>query len=58
MYLRVPKFLDDQNLKFVDELVASSRFIDGTATTGRPTKAAKKNLQIDFTEHPQRDQLM
>lgn len=58
MYLRVPKFLNDKNLKFVDELIANSQFIDGTATTGGPTKAAKRNLQIDFTAHPQRDQLM
>ena len=48
MYLRVPKFLNDQNLKLVDELIASSQFIDGMATTGGPTIAAKKNLQIDF----------
>jgi len=58
MYLRVPKFLNDQNLKLVDELIASSQFVDGTATTGGPTKSAKKNLQIDFSQHPQRDQFL
>lgn len=58
MYLRVPKFLNDQNLKLVDELIASSQFIDGAATTGGPTKAAKKNLQVDFSQNPQRDQLL
>ena len=57
MYLRVPKFLSDGNLKLVDELIASSQFIDGTATTDGPIKAAKKNLQIDFSQHPSREQL-
>ncbi|MBL4572417.1 MAG: Fe2+-dependent dioxygenase [Gammaproteobacteria bacterium] len=58
MYLRVPKFLNDQNLKLVDELVASSQFVDGTTTTGGPTKSVKKNLQIDLSQHPQRDQFL
>ena len=58
MYLRIPKFLNDQSLTFVDELIARSQFIDGAATTGAPTKAAKRNLQIDFAQHPQRDQFM
>lgn len=58
MYLRIPKFLSDQNLKLVDELIAGGQFTDGAATTGGPTKSAKKNLQIDFTVHPQRDQFL
>ncbi len=58
MYLRVPKFLNDQNLKLVDELIAGSQFTDGASTTGGPTKTAKKNLQIDFAQHPQRDQFL
>lgn len=58
MYLRVPKFLNDENLKLVDELVAGGQFTDGAATTGGPTKSAKKNLQIDFSQHPQRDQFL
>jgi PKHD-type hydroxylase len=57
MYLRVPKFLNAENLKLIDEIVAGSNFVDGAATTGGPTKAVKKNLQIDFSQHPQRDQL-
>ena len=58
MYLRVPKFLNDQNLKLVDELIAGGQFTDGAATTGGPTKSAKRNLQIDFAAHPQRDQFL
>jgi PKHD-type hydroxylase len=58
MYLRFPKFLNDQNLKLVDELIAGSQFTDGAATTGGPTKGVKKNLQIDFAAHPQRDQFL
>tara|TARA_B110000858_G_C17810077_1_gene480675 strand:- start:11518 stop:12195 length:678 start_codon:yes stop_codon:yes gene_type:complete len=58
MYLRVPNFLNDQNLKLVDELITSGQFTDGAATTGGPTKAAKKNLQVDFSQHPKRDQFL
>ncbi|PCI79549.1 MAG: Fe2+-dependent dioxygenase [SAR86 cluster bacterium] len=58
MYLRVPKFLNDQNLKLVDELIAGGQFTDGAATTGGPTKSVKKNLQIDLVQHPQRDQFL
>jgi len=58
MYLRVPKFLNNENLKLVDELIAGGQFTDGAATTGGPTKSVKKNLQIDFAQHPQRDQLL
>jgi len=58
MYLRVPKFLNDQNLKLLGELIAGGQFIDGSATIGGPTKSAKNNLQIDFTAHPQRDQFL
>ena len=58
MYLRIPKLLDDEALKLVDEIIAGGHFTDGAATTGAPTKAVKKNLQINFAEHPQRDQFM
>lgn len=58
MYLRIPNFLNEENLKVVDEIITSSEFVDGSATTGGPTKAVKKNLQIDFTKHPDRDQLL
>jgi len=58
MYLRIPKFLSDENLKLVDGLIADSQFTDGAVTTGGPTKALKKNLQIDFAQHPQRDQFL
>ena len=55
MYLRVPKFLDDEKLKLIDGLIASGQFVDGATTTGGPTKAVKQNLQIDFSKHPERD---
>lgn len=58
MYLRVPKFLNDENLMLVDELIADGKFSDGAATTGAPTKSVKKNLQIDFAQHPRRDEFL
>jgi len=58
MYLRVPKFLSEEKLKLVDELIASGQFDDGAVTTGGPTKSVKKNLQIDFGKHPQRDEFL
>lgn len=58
MYLRIPNLLDEASLKLVDEIIAAGDFADGAATTGAPTKPVKKNLQIDFAEHPQRDQFM
>lgn len=58
MYLRIPNLLSEENLQFVDQLVAASQFIDGTATTGAPTKSAKNNLQIDLTNHPNREQFL
>ena len=56
MYLRVPKFLSDESLTLVDELIAGGQFADGAATMGAPTKALKNKLQIDFAQHPQREQ--
>lgn len=58
MYLRVPKFLDDEAMKLVDDFLAAGSFIDGAATTGTPTKSVKKNLQIDFGSHPKRDEFL
>lgn len=58
MYLRIPQFLSEEKLKLVNELAASGQFIDGTATAGVPTKSVKKNLQIDFSTHPQRDEFL
>lgn len=58
MYLHIPKLLNEESLKLVDELVASGEFVDGTATTGAPTKSVKKNLQINFNEHPKREQFL
>ncbi len=55
MYLRVPKFLDEEKLKLIDGLIAGGQFVDGATTTGGPTKAVKQNLQIDFSQHPERD---
>ena len=58
MYLRIPKLLDEESLKLVDGLAAAGQFSDGAATTGAPTKSVKNNLQINFAEHPQRDQFL
>lgn len=58
MYLRIPNFLNSESLKLVDELIEGGQFTDGTVTTGGPTKSVKKNLQIDFSGHPQRDQFL
>ncbi|MEX0965379.1 MAG: Fe2+-dependent dioxygenase [Pseudohongiellaceae bacterium] len=58
MYLRIPKLLSEENLKLVDGLIAAGQFIDGVATTGAPTKSVKRNLQIDLSEHPGREQFL
>lgn len=58
MYLRIPKFLNAEKLQFIDKLIVDGQFTDGASTAGAPTKSVKKNLQIDFTEHPQRDKFL
>lgn len=58
MYLHIPKLLNEESLGLVDELVTSGEFVDGAATTGAPTKSVKKNLQINFNEHPKREQFL
>ncbi|NKB35110.1 MAG: Fe2+-dependent dioxygenase [Pseudomonadales bacterium] len=56
MFIRIAKLLNESQLSFLDEFVTSGNFVDGSATTGVPTKAVKKNLQIDLANHPKRDE--
>ncbi len=58
MYLRIPNLLNEENLQLVDELIATGSFADGAATTGAPTKAVKKNLQLELRNHPKRDEFL
>lgn len=58
MYLRIPNLLSEENLQFVDQLLAASQFVDGSATTGAPTKSAKNNLQIDLANNPNREKFL
>ncbi len=58
MYQHIPNLLDEASLKLVDEIIASGQFADGAATTGAPTKSVKNNLQLNFDEHPKREQFL
>jgi PKHD-type hydroxylase len=58
MFVRILKLLNGENLQLVDELVTGGTFTDGAATTGNPTKSAKKNLQLELATHPRRDDFL
>lgn len=51
MYARIEKFLSQEQLQQVDRLIASHAFVDGSATTGVPTKRYKHNLQLDLRDN-------
>ncbi len=58
MFVRIQKLLSDDNLRQVDELVASGKFLDGKATAGTPTKRLKNNLQLDLDSHPKKEEFV
>ncbi|HAJ75505.1 MAG TPA: Fe2+-dependent dioxygenase [Gammaproteobacteria bacterium] len=58
MFVRIQKLLSDDNLRKVDELVASGKFLDGKATAGGPTKRLKNNLQLDLASHPKKEEFL
>ncbi|MBT73891.1 MAG: Fe2+-dependent dioxygenase [Gammaproteobacteria bacterium] len=58
MFVRIQKLLSDDNLRQVDELVVSGKFLDGKATAGTPTKRLKNNLQLDLDSHPKKEEFV
>lgn len=58
MFVRIQNLLNKEQLSLVDELIGSSDFVDGSGTTGEPTKAVKHNLQIELAQHPKREEFL
>ncbi|MBT3532119.1 MAG: hypothetical protein HOF74_05595 [Gammaproteobacteria bacterium] len=58
MFIRIPKMLNEENLKLADEMIATGSFNDGSASTGAPTQSVKKNLQLDLVDHPQKENFL
>jgi predicted 2-oxoglutarate/Fe(II)-dependent dioxygenase YbiX len=58
MFIRIKNLLSDEHLAFIDNKIAVGDFTDGTVTTGGPSKAVKKNLQIEVAKHLKRDKFL
>ena len=58
MFARVENFLNQDQLTRLEQIIAANKFVDGSATTGAPTKRYKHNLQLEFGSQGQRDELV
>ncbi|MEX0619253.1 MAG: Fe2+-dependent dioxygenase [Pseudohongiellaceae bacterium] len=57
MFIRVPKFLNEEHLRFMDQVIATADFREGAATAGGLARAVKNNLQMDIQSNEHRDEL-
>ena len=58
MLVRILKLLNEDQLKAVEDVIASGQFEDGAITTGAPTKAVKNNEQLALASHPGHQEIL